>query len=258
MNRLVLAVPFLAVPLAAAACGGKSGTPSTSALPDDPAAAVNGAARKTAQSGSEHTELTGRVVASGQAITFTGGGDFDTKAHRGSMSVDLSLGGLNGTVEEVMDRTVVYVRSDLLAALLPGAGTKWVKLDLAKIATAQGLAISSLLAQDPAQSLGLLEKSSSDVTKVGEAQLHGAATTHYRARIDLSKVSGATSGTGRYDVWIGGDGYVHRVKAMVTSGGVTSSVTTDFSEFGEPVSVKIPAASNTFDGSNSTIPGLGG
>ena len=54
MRRFALAVPFLAVPLAAAACGGgKSGSTSTAALPDDPLAAVKGAARKTAESGSE-------------------------------------------------------------------------------------------------------------------------------------------------------------------------------------------------------------
>jgi len=258
MRRFALAVPFLAVPLAAAACGGsKSGSTSTAAQPDDPLAAVKGAARKTTQSGSEHVKLSGRVLATGQTITFTGGGDFDTKTRLGSMSVDLSAGGINSAIDEVSHGTVVYVKSDLLAAMLP-AGKKWVKLDLAKTAKAAGVDISSFLSQDPAQSLTQLQ-SLRDVTKVGEAQIDGAATTHYRARIDLSKLKvAATAGTGRYDVWIGDDGYVHRVKAIVTTGGDTSTVTTDLSAFGERVSVAVPPASETFDGSNSTIPGLGG
>jgi hypothetical protein len=68
----------------------------------------------------------------------------------------------------------------------------------------------------------------------------------------------AQEGTGRYDVWIGDNGYVHRVKAIVTTGGATPTVTTDLSAFGEAVSVTVPPASEAFDGSNSTVPGLGG
>jgi hypothetical protein len=256
MRRVTFALPFLAIPLAAAACGGgKSASTSTAALPDDPLAAVKGAARKTAQAGSERTKLAGSVVASGQTITFTGGGAFDTKTQLGSMSVDLSISGLNSTVDEVSHGTVVYVKSDLISAMLPAA-KKWMKLDLAK--TVKSAGVSSLLSQDPAQALTQLQTSLRDVTKVGEAQVDGVATTHYRARIDLSKVKAAATGTGRYDVWIGGDGYVHRVKAIVTTAGTTSTVTTDLSAFGDPVSVTVPPASETFDGRNSTIPGLGG
>jgi hypothetical protein len=41
-------------------------------------------------------------------------------------------------------------------------------------------------------------------------------------------------------------------------GGATPTVTADLSAFGEDVNVAVPPASETFDGSNSTIPGLGG
>ena len=125
MRRVTFALPFLAIPLAAAACGGGKSATRTAALPDDPLAAVKGAARKTAQAGSEHTKLAGSVVASGQTITFTGGGAFDTKTQLGSMSVDLSISGLNSTVDEVSHGTVVYVKSDLISAMLPAA-KKWI------------------------------------------------------------------------------------------------------------------------------------
>ena len=251
------AVPFLALPLAAAACGGnKSGTSSTASLPDDPAAAVKGAAAKTAQAGSEHLALAGRIVAGGQMVTFKGTGDFDTEKHLGSLNADFSVGGLNGSLEEVSSGKDAYVKSDLLGALTPG-GKPWVKLDLAKTAKSQGVDITSFLSQDPTQALTELQ-SLRDVRKV-PTQVVGSNTTHYRASFVVPKAAGAaTAGTGRYDVWIGEDGYVHRLKAKVTSGGATSTVTTDLSAFGEPVSVTLPSAADTYDGTKTPIPGLGG
>jgi hypothetical protein len=258
MRRFAVALPFIAVPLAAAACGGgKSASTTTASSVADPLVAVKDAARKTVAAGSEHAKLAGRVVASGQAISFTGSGDFDTSRHLGSMTVDVSVAGVDTTVDEVSNGTVIYVKSSLIGAMLP-AGKTWVKIDVAKTAAAQSATISSLLSQDPAHALTQLQSLKS-VTVVGEARLDGAATTHYRGRLDLSTLTGTTmTGTGRYDVWIGDDGYVHRVKAIVAKGGTTSTVSADLSAFGDDVTVAVPAAGETFDGTNSTIPGLGG
>jgi hypothetical protein len=252
MRRAVLAL--LVVPLVAAACGGSKKGAST--LSADPATAVKDAAAKTAQAGSEHLAIVARVAARGQVVTFKGTGDFDTKRHLGSMAGDFSAGGLNGSLEEISSGTAAYVKSDLLSALVPG-GKTWVKLDLAKTAKAQGVSITSFLSQDPTQALTQLQ-SLRDVTKVG-TQVIGGKTTHYRANIDLSKLKGAAkNGTGRYDVWIGEDGYVHQVSAIITAAGTTSTVTTDLSAFGEPVSVAVPKPGDTYDATNASIPGLGG
>lgn len=258
MRRYAVALPFLAVPLAAAACGGNKSASTTSASSvADPLVAVKDAARKTVAAGTEHAKLAGRVVASGQSISFTGSGDFDTSAHRGAMTAHVAVAGLDTAVDEVSDGTVIYVKSSLIGAMLP-AGKTWVKIDVAKTGAAQGATISSLLSQDPAHALTQLQ-SLKRVTKVGEAQVDGVTTTQYRGRLDLSTLTGTTmTGTGRYDVWIGDDGYVHRVKAIVAKGGTTSTVTADLSAFGDDVTVAVPAAAETFDGTNSTIPGLGG
>jgi hypothetical protein len=254
MRRLAYAMPFLALPLAAAACGGgKSGSASTASLPDDPVAAVKGAAAKTAQAGSEHLALVGRIVASGQTVTFKGSGDFDTKKHVGSLVADFSIGGLNGSLEEVSSGKDAYVKSPLLSALTPG-GKTWVKLDLVQTATSQGVDITSFLSQDPTEALAQLQG-----LQTGQKVGVDAAGTHYRAKMNLSRLKGtAAAGRGRYDVWIGEDGYVHRVKAIVTTGGATSTVTTDLSAFGEPVSVTLPASADTYDATKTPIPGLGG
>jgi hypothetical protein len=203
-------------------------------------------------------KLAGAATASGQSVTFKGAGDFDSKNKLGSMTVDFSTGGLNGTIDEISDGTDVYIKSDLLSIMLP-EGKTWIKVDLTKTAKSTGVGISSFLSQDPAQALTRL-LSVQSVTKVGDVQLDGAPATLYRGRIDLAKApaGAAATGTGRYQVWIGEDGYVHRVKAIVHSSGTISTVTSDLSAFGEPVSVDVPSAAETFDGSNSKIPGLGG
>jgi hypothetical protein len=256
MRGFAFAVPFLAVPLAAAACGGRSGS-SAVALPDDPAAAVKGAAVKTVAAGSEHLTIDARVEAGTQIVTVRGAGDFDTKKHLGSLHADFSIAGLGGAIDAVSSGSTAYLKSDVLSAFLP-AGKTWLKLDLAKTAKAQGIDIASFLSQDPTKALVQLQNLR-NVTKVAEVQLGGETTSHYRAGIDVSKVTGAVKGeTGRYDVWIGEDGYVHRVKASLTTSGETSTVTTDLSSFGEDVSVEVPKPAETFAGNIASIPGLGG
>jgi hypothetical protein len=255
-RRFAYAMPLLALPLAAAACGGnKNGSPTTT-LPDDPVAAVKGAAARTAQAGSEHVAIAGRIVAGGQTVTFKGTGDFDTKKHLGSLNADFSVSGLNGSLEEVSSGKDAYVKSDLLGALTPG-GKPWVKLDLAKTAQSQGVDITSFLSQDPTQALAQLQ-GLRNVHKVA-TQVSGSKTTHYRATFAVPKAKGAAqAGTGRYDIWIGEDGYVHRLTAKVTASGATSTVTTDLSAFGEPVSITLPKAADTYDSTKTPIPGLGG
>jgi hypothetical protein len=251
------AMPLLALPFAAAACGGsKNSSNITVTLVADPATAVKDAAAKTSQAGSEHLAIAGRIVAGGQTVTFKGAGDFDTAKHQGSLNADFSVGGLNGSLEEVSSGKDAYVKSDLLGALTPG-GKPWVKLDLARTAKSQGVDITSFLSQDPAQALTRLQ----GLQNVEKVDTPGAAgdTTHYRATFDVPKAQGAAvPGKGRYDIWIGEDGYVHRLRAMVKSGGATSTVTTDLSEFGEDVSVTLPKAADTYDGTKTPIPGLGG
>jgi hypothetical protein len=256
MRRSALAL--LALPLAATACGGgRSSASATAATKEDPAAAVRNAARKTAAAGSEHLELLARVVSGGQTIELRGGGDFDTKARLGSLHATLATGGVNGAIDEVSHGTTIFVKSDLLTAMLP-AGKAWIKLDLAKLARARGFDLPSLLGQDPSQAFKQLQ-SLRGVTQTGTAQIGGVATTRYHATIDVSKLPSATkTSSGAYDVWIGADGYVHRVRAVISNAGTKATVTTDFSGYGDKVSVDVPPATEVFDGSGTAIPGLGG
>ena len=241
MRRVALAM--LVLPLALVACGGSkkaaSSTGSSSAL-----AAVEAAALKTANAGSEHVTLTASATTSGQIISLTGNGAFDTKNRRGSMHVDLSAGSISAALDEVLVGTSAYIRSPLLAAALP-KGKKWLKIDLAKAGKAAGFNLSLLASQDPGQALKYLGSLKS-VTVVGKEAVGGVSTTHYHA-----VAPGSTS----YDAWVGDDGYVHQVRVVTTTGAKVTA-TTGLSNFGTAVSVKVPPAKQSY--ATNSIPGLGG
>jgi hypothetical protein len=263
MRRLAL----LLVVLPLAACGG--GTSSGSQLNLTPVAYVKGAALKTAQAPSEHATLRGSVDVAGQAVTLSGAGDFDNTNRQGSMHLDFSVAGLSGTLDEVLDGTTIYMRSPLFSTSLP-PGKTWLKLDLQKALASKGIDLSALLSQNPAQSLSQLQ-SSRKVTKVGDETIDGVATTHYRGRIDPSKVpQGAkiealtNAKYGPYNVWIGNDdGYVHRMTLAYSlkvqgTKRETITMTMGFSDYGKTVMVTVPAGSQSFDATNKAILGLGG
>ena len=236
MRRLAPLV--LLVPLAAA-CGGGSKRNVSNAAPID---AVKAAAQKTYDAGSEALALRANVDASGQSIALSGNGGFDTKTSRGSIHLDVNAAPISTTVDEILVGTAAYLRSPLLTGGLPG-GKTWLKLDLSKIHVS-GLDFQTLLTQDPGAELKQLESIKS-ATKVGSDNVG----THYKVK--------ATTGTiEAYDVWVGDDGYIHRV--VVAQSSPKASVTIDLSKFGEKVTAAAPPAGQVYDSKTGSIPGLGG
>ena len=240
MRRAALLV-VLVLPLAA--CGGGGSKSSSSQTPVD---AVKSAAQKTYSAGSESMAVTASIDAAGQSVALSGKGAFDTKSLKGSMSLNVHAGPVTTTVDEVLSGTAVYLKSPLLTAALPG-GKTWVKIDLANMHLS-GVDLQSLLAQDPSAQLKALEVAKS-ATKVGSEQVGGVSATHYR-------VQTAQKTFPNYDVWVGDDGYIHRVQVAQPSPKV--SVTVDLSKFGEKVSSSVPPASQVYASKTGTIPGLGG
>jgi uncharacterized protein DUF2092 len=237
-----VALTLLLLPLVATACGGSKRTTASAS----PLATVKSAAQKTLAAGTAHLTLSAQVVSGGQTVSVAGKGAFDAKAHDGSLDADFNAGAVSGSVQEVQKGTAVYLKSDLFALALP-AGKTWIKLDLAKAAKGSGVDLRTLLAQDPSKALQELQ-SLKDATKVGSETVGGVSTTHYRAQ----------SARGSYDMWIGDDGYLHRVRAVVSASGGKATVTTDLSSYGSGVSVTVPPAKQIYDATNTSIPGLGG
>jgi hypothetical protein len=250
MRALLL---LLVAPLALVACGG--GKSSSSELNLSPTAYVKQAAQKSSAASSVHMKLKGSVtVPGGQSVVLSGDGGF-TK-HEGSFRLDFNAGGLGGSIDAVIQAGQLYVRSPLFADGLP-KGKTWLKLDLSKQASAQGLDLTKLAAQDPAQTLARLQ-SLGKVKEVGTEQVDGVDATHYRGRLS-AQTAGANAGP--FDVWVGkDDGYVRRVQFATDAAGSTASthLTMDLSDFGKDVTITVPSAAETADATTLNIPGLGG
>jgi hypothetical protein len=252
--RAVLALAALA--FVAAGCGGGGSSSQTKLTPS---AYVMQSAKKSAQATSQHIQLNGNTTVQGQTVAMKGSGDFDNTAKTGAMTLKALVGGLSMQIDEVVDGTVIYMKSPLFAANLP-AGKTWIRLDLQQAAAQQGLDLGGLLSQKPSDSLAQLQ-ALGKVTEVGEEEIGGAKTTHYRATIDRTKLPkqlaklNATFGT--YHVWIGNDDqYVRRLKMSYSVQQQSIAMTMNFSDFGKDVSVDVPTADESVDA--MTLKGLGG
>lgn len=253
-RRLAVLLLLPALPLGAAACGGgkKSSTNVNSGTPAD---AVKSAAGNTAKAGTMQMTLTA-VSAGGTRVAVAGTGGFDTSSSRGELHLRFSTSGISSTIDSVIDGTDVYLRSPLFSLVLP-TGKSWVKIDLTKAGKVGGVDLSSLLSEDPTQALDALQKNLTGATKVGTAQVRGVSATHYKATVAKS----ARTKAGVYDVWVGDDGYIHRMRTTVAGTGSTAgavTATSNLFNFGKPVTVTVPPASQTVDSTNGSIPGLGG
>jgi len=227
MQRIALV--FLALPLALAAC---SGTESRVAQQLTPKASVRQAANKTTAATSAHVTFNASGAFDGQNGSLTGTADFDNANHRGSFHLDVPE---YGAFDLILDGDTAYVKAPFLQTFLP-TGKTWLKLD----GKTRSSALPKSIPQDPKQALDRLKKLG-NVRMVGEETIDGVTTTHYHG---VSRV-----GHGTFDVWVGNDdGYVRRVQAGGANGkqGHGELVVT-LSDFGEPVSVTPPPASETTD-----------
>ncbi|HVS86017.1 MAG TPA: LppX_LprAFG lipoprotein [Gaiellaceae bacterium] len=256
---------LLALSLLVAACGSKS---SSSNAPTTTATAtpnLQAAVSKTIAAGSEHVAIVAATKAAGQNVQLSGSGDFDATTRTGKLHTTVAMATLRPVLDEVLSGSTVYVSApQLLSPLLP-AGKTWLRIDLANAGKTFGLSPSVLQAQDPSQSLAQL-KAITAVQDLGSETIGGVQTEHYRGRIDPAKLAAAErqalskSGTtfGPYDVWVGSDGYVHKVRVVTNTSGTKTTATVTLSKFGEKVIVDVPATADTVDASKLSIPGLTG
>jgi hypothetical protein len=243
MRRGLLVV--LAVPLVAAACGGSK---HASRPAGDPLGTVKAAFEKTFAAGSESVDLKANAQSGGQSLVVSGGGAFDTKNDSGTLKLHVDAGPLATSFDEIVVGKVAYFKSPLLAGQLPN-GKTWIKLDGRGLARLAGLP-ESLLAQNPAGTLKYLQHLKS-AREIGREQ----AGTRYRATLDRRVLPSQAQSLSSYDVWVGDDGYIHRVRVAAAS--VHATVTVDLSDFGKTVSASAPPSGQVY-AAKGFLPGLGG
>jgi hypothetical protein len=241
--RLLLVV--LALPLAGAACGGSK---HAAVAGGDPLTTVKTAFKKTFAAGSESVNLKANAETSGQSLVLSGGGAFNTKSGSGTLRLHIDAGPLATSLDEVIVGSVVYLKSPLFAGQLPD-GKTWVELDGAKLGRLAGVP-GSLISGNPADQLKKLQYVRS-AREIGNEH----AGTRFRATLDMHALPAAFSALSSYDVWVGNDGFIHRLR-VVTSKPQTS-VTVDLSDFGSTVTASAPPRAEVYASTSGAIPGLG-
>jgi hypothetical protein len=246
-------------------------TPSTPAAGgQDPVALAVAATDR--QDGGVAVALDGTVTSQGQELPLAGTGTIDRKAQRGSFTLKTSLGAQPFSIEEITDKQLLYIRSEVFAGKLPG-GRSWMKIDLDAAAKERGIDLSALgtsgPAQSPTQGLDYL-KGAGKAKKLGSEEVGGVATTHYRVTVNLDRAAKRSTQTSAkraidalskslgtrtsipVDVWVDGENLVRRQRvdyvAMIDGEKTTFKLTTDYTDFGAAVKISPPADRETIDG----------
>ena len=187
----------------------------------------------------------------------------------------------NVPIEGVMVLPHMYMKSPLFSAALP-SGKSWIDIDLAKTGRRLGIGDPTQFGSaDPNQSVRALRALSSRVERVGEEQVRGVATTHYRATVELRRLPSVTPparraaarqsvsrliqliGTDSYpmEVWVDRRHLVRRMRIEMTmkvqGKSVNQDMTIELFDFGPKHRIKPPPADQTFDASKLAGAGAG-
>jgi hypothetical protein len=272
MKRFAVAV--IGTALAISACGGESSSGS------NPLAVIALAADKTQEAGTARMSMemvmdgpTGRINSSAEGVL-----DMASKQVEMTMEMEMPDAPAGtpdmGTIEGVMDGTVMYMKMPALSAQLP-SGKPWVSFDFQKIGEEMGMDMGALMqagGSDPTQAMQYLRGASGEVKTLGEEEVRGFATTHYRATIVFDKIVEQAPGDLRdrleptvdlikewagtdempVEVWIDDQGRMIRQKqsfeyAAGPAAGMSMDMTLEMYDFGVQVDIEPPPPSQVTD-----------
>lgn len=268
VSKSLVATAVAAALLGVAGCGssGNSGTTRKQAVA--PVRLVVASADTTVKAGSSRFSATVATSGASQNITMRMTGLIDYRRRTGTLTA--TIPGL-GTMTDILTGTAIYVK-------VPQLGPKYFRISLKELLGGNS-SLSQLGNSDPSQALQMLRGAGADVQALGPVTVGGVPTTHYKGTIStqaaLAKVPPAVRATvGKafagirsipFDAYLDDQGRLRRMVERITlpasaaTGGQALSVTTtiDLSDFGVPVRVTIPPASQTVDGSQ-LLNSLGG
>jgi hypothetical protein len=173
-----------------------------------------------------------------------------------------------GGMEQRLVGRNMYMKMPMLSTLGGGASAKpWIKLSLDEIGKQSGMNIDELLQQsrqmDPVQNTKMLT-ASKDAREVGKETVGGVETTHYtgtyRMEDGIAKLSPELRETYRknivssgmdnmhFDLWVDGQQLPRQLKMTSdqTAEG-TLTMTMKYRDYGKPVQVAAPPASQVTD-----------
>jgi hypothetical protein len=232
-------------------------------------AALSAAYAKTVAAGTARVALREHLTVQGRTILINGGGAFGFSPSRGTLDIRTSVPGEAVVViaERIIGPTVyLQLPAQERAAL---GGKKWVEV--------KGLTSVTSNNESPTETLSLLEGEASDVHRVGTATIGGVATTEYRGNVRLSSAAAHLSPALRtyfkmftstlgisalpVSVWVDGSGRARQVTVGFTipstatgaAAGAKIQLAVEFSDYGVPVQVSAPPASEVKQESTSSL-----
>lgn len=215
------------------------------------AAAVARAAGGTLDSGSARFSIafSSPDLSPEEASAARAEGAMDFRHRRGHVTY-------GGYSDAIFDGDVTYFRLGDIEKWLPDA-KPWIRTDDQE----DPFDPQARALRDPTTLLAFLRAVSSGVTKVGAETIDGVATTRYDGRLDLEKVveqapadqreelraeldlfEHETATTFPYSVWADEHGIARRVRFQEDPERMTTTI--DFFDFGAPVVLDLPAASD--------------
>lgn len=271
MKRIVAAIVGSVFVLSACGSPGSS---------SNPLAVIVLAAEKTQEAGSARVWMDMEMDGPAGVINTTGDGVFDMAGTQGHMTMEMDMPDAPaempelGTSEVVFDGTVMYMKMPSLTSQIPGS-KPWVSFDLQQAGEKAGVDMGALMqagGSDPTQSMEYLRGASGDVETVGEEEIRGIDTTHYRASISFDKIVEQAPADLRdrleptieqlkewvgseempIEVWIDDQGRMVRQRQSIEyaagpAAGSSMKATMEMYDFGTAVEVEIPPASQVTD-----------
>jgi hypothetical protein len=282
---LLIAAPILA------ACGASGSATGASKSSNSPKAVLSaytqtlGGRTATVSISVSIAEKVAGKATKAVSVSGTGSVDFSTG------NADLTFSSPStGKFTERLISPVLYLQLPASEDAQLPSGKTWAAINLNTISEAklgQSFAQLTSSSQESTQTLSYLQGvSSTGITTVGPATVRGIATTEYKATVDLTKVADQKNPTEQaalksleaqlhtstmpIQVWLDAQGRVRQIAVQVqdsttpssntgsttpaTSGSVTSTV--DYYDFGTPVDVSAPPASQVDDVTNQALAGV--
>ncbi|MGW0190049.1 LppX_LprAFG lipoprotein [Streptomyces sp. NPDC003362] len=224
----------------------------------DPGSAVRAAVEAVGEESvriDEEIEL----AAEGEEYGLTVTGDFDFAADRGRLTVGLPGGAISRS-DEIFAEGRIYISG--VAGIDEGA---WGVMPRNEAEAHYALRAPL---NDPEHVLRQIS-AMRQTTEEGEETVRGVRTTHYRGTIDHDTLTLRMAGDVRAktdqardmlgsdlpvfaDAWVDGQGRLVRVRMDLNMSGTRVTVTMGLSDFGKPVKVTVPKASDTVAVSSAT------
>lgn len=198
---------------------------------DEPAFDLAAAARATEDAGTARIEVDMEMGLEGRTTAAHGSGAVDFDAQRLRFRIELEGAAGVHVMDLLMIGDKTFSRSE--------GERKWLVNEL------PGSAGAALFGGRPTEYLGWLERTAEDVEDLGTEVRDGVEVTHLRAvMLDPAFVT-ETYEIEPLDVWVDAHSRVREIEMRASFEGNAMSSTMRFSDFGIPVEIEAPPASET-------------